>query len=288
MLRSLKLFLKSRDGSVATTIGVMAVPLMLCCGVALDYSSLHNARENLQEAADSAALASARELGLVSAKDETVKTVANDYALANIHQALGQKQGLQSSDIKTTISQSRKEVTVDISYTWTPMIIQYFDSSALPIKVSSTASLAGEQSICVLTLDETGSHAIDMGGEATLTANDCVIYSNSKDTRGISVFRKSQINGSEIMSSGGYDGPFASFNPLPITDTPKVDDPLKDRPQPSVGPCDYTRISVQKDTTLKPGIYCGGLDIGGKAVARLTPGDYIIRMAHCLSEVIRH
>ncbi len=272
-----KKLMNNLDGSVATSIGVLVVPLMLCCGVAVDYALLYNARESLQNAADAAALASAKELGLVSTKDATVKTVAKEYAISSLYSSMGKKEDGQSADVKTSISSSRKEVTVDIAYTWTPMIVQYIDSNALPIKVSSTASLAGEQSICVLALDPSGSNAIDMGGAATVTANDCVIYSNSSSARGISVIKKSVLSGSEIMSSGGYDGPQSSFNPLPITDTPIVDDPLKDRKQPTVGACDYNRVSIKKNANLMPGVYCGGLDIGGNAIASLSPGDYIIK-----------
>lgn len=277
MFRNIKKFVNRIEGSVATSMGVVAVPLMLCCGAAVDYALLHRLQASLQEAADAAALASAKELGLISTKDDTIKTVANDYAVASMLNDLGDKKGLQSADIKTTISNSRKDVTVDIAYTWTPLLIHHLDSEALPIKVKATASLAGEQSICVLALDANGTKAIDMGGKATVTANDCVIYSNSSNSRSISVFKNSNMIGSEIMSSGGYDGPAASFKPIPLTDVPKVIDPLKDRAQPTVGTCDHNRFSITKSETLSQGVYCGGLDIGGEAVATLKPGDYIIK-----------
>ncbi len=277
MFRGIEKFISKIDGSVATTMGVIAVPLMLCCGAAVDYASLYKLQASLQEAADAAALASAKELGLVSTKDNTVKTVANDYAMASLYNDLGDKKNLHSAKIETAISNSRKEVTVDIAYTWTPLLIQHFKSDALPIRVKSTASLAGEQSICVLALDQKSSRAIDMGGKATVTANDCVIYSNSSDTRGISVFKNSTMMGSEIMSSGGYEGSAASFRPLPLTDTPIVVDPLKDRVPPSVGACDHKGYSTNVSATLWPGVYCGGLDIGDDAVVSLKPGDYIIK-----------
>ena len=277
MLQKMKNFFNSINGSIATTIGVIAIPLMICLGTALDYARLHNAQSSLQDAADAASLASAKELGLASTKDETVKTIANDYVVASIYTALGQKKGTQSADVKTTISKSRKEVTVDISYTWTPMIIQYIHSDSFPIKVSSTASLAGEQSICVLALDPNGSKAINMGQDATLTANNCVIFSNSKDSRSISVFKQSNMTGSEIMSSGGYEGQPSSFSPLPITDTPVVEDPLKNRAAPPVGNCINQNIPKNKTYTLSPGTYCGGLTIKGNVDVKLEPGIYVIK-----------
>lgn len=278
MLRKINTFIHQVNGSVATSIAVMAVPLLIACGAAIDYSSLHNARANLQEAADAASLASAKELGLASTTDATIQTIAKDYALAAITSTLGNQKGIQSSTVKASVSSSRNEVTVDISYTWVPLIIQHLDSTALPIKVSATASLAGEQRICVLALDNSISQAIDMSAQATMTANNCVIYSNSSSSDGIFLSKKSTMVGSEIMSSGGYKGPDSSFNPLPLTDTPIIDDPLKDRVQPTVsGNCDHNNFSSTANVTLSPGVYCGGLNIRDKAIARLLPGDYIIK-----------
>ena len=273
-----KRFWKDNKGSVATSIGVLAVPLMLCCGVAVDYVILGQARSSLQEAADAAALASAKELAIANAKDSVIEGVAHDYALSSLHSTFGSKQDIHSTSVKTSISRSRQDVTVEISHVWKPMIIQYIDSTALPIEVNSTATLAGEQSICVLALEENNDQAIDMGGnDGHITANNCAVFSNSSGARGIAVFKQSTLTGSSIFTAGGYDGSPASFSPSPITDTPKIADPLLSRQPPSIGACDHNRIAIKKSETLKPGVYCGGLDVSGKAVATLLPGDYIIK-----------
>ncbi len=261
------------------TMGVLALPIMLFAGASLDYATLHNAKSALQEAADSAALASARELVVVNSNDNTIETVAKNYALASIHLGIGKKEGLQTTKVSATILNDRKEVKVDIAYNWRPFIIQYLDSTALPIKVSSTASLAGEQqqSVCVLALDQNGYKALDMGRIATLTANDCVIFSNSKNASGISIFRGAKMSGAEIMSSGGFLGPETSYNPLPITDTPAVEDPLENRTPPVVGTCKKTTFTRVKKRTISPGTYCGGLYFGSNEEITLLPGDYIIK-----------
>lgn len=275
MLKALKRYFSSDNGSIATSFAVLAVPLLVGCGVAIDYASLHSARSNLQEAADSAALASAKELGLVSTKDETVIEVAKNYVSSN----LIQKASFHTVDVNTSISPDRNEVTVNIEYIWNPMLIQYFNSEALPIKVQSVASLAGEQSVCVIALDASGTSALDMTSKARMTANDCIIYSNSTNASGIDVVKQASITGTEIISAGGYNGPDSSFAPLPLTDAPAIDDPLKDRDQISVGMnCDYNNNrTIVLNTTLMPGVYCGGLTIADDAIVHLTPGDYIIK-----------
>lgn len=278
MFRRIDKYFKAENGSIATSVAVMAIPLLIGCGAAVDYASLYKVRTNLQEAADAAALASAKELGLVSTKDETVVEVAKNYVSASLFSSIGEKGGLHNSDIKTSISPNRKEVTVDISYTWRPLIIHYIDSNALPIKVKSTASLAGEQNVCVIALEPTQSNALDMTSKASMTAKDCVIYSNSTNPSGIASVKQASIMGTEIISAGGYGGPDSSFTPIPLTDAPMIGDPLKDREQVSVGTdCDNRDTSILTNATLTPGVYCGGLRIGGSAIVRLEPGEYIIK-----------
>ena len=278
MRKTIVKFLKSTNGSIATSLALLAVPLLICIGVAIDYASLYSARANLQGAADAAALASAKELGLVSTKDETVKEVAKNYVAASLNQSQASKEGLHSADVGTSISSDRKEVTVDISYFWEPMLIHYLNDKALPIKVNSTASLAGQQSVCVIALDPDATNAFDMTSKASLTANNCVIYSNSNNSAGIATTKHASIVGEEIISAGGYDGPDTSFSPIPLTDAPLIDDPLKDREQITVGPhCDHKDKSINSNTTLLPGVYCGGLSVKGRAIVRLLPGEYVIK-----------
>ena len=278
MFKRIKKYLTNTDGNIASTMGILALPLMMGCGVAIDYASLYNARVNLQEAADAAALASAKELGLVSTKDDTVKEVAKNYVNSSLLQTIGKKDGLHTADISTSISTDRKQVTVDISYTWKPMIIQYINSEALPIKVQSSASLAGEQNVCVVALDTVAINAIDMTSIASMTANDCVIYSNSNSASGINTVKQASITATEILSAGGFKGPDSSFNPLPLTDVPALDDPLKDREQIVVGQiCDHNDRLITTNTTLNPGIYCGGLRIEEDAVVQLLPGEYVMK-----------
>lgn len=82
-----------------------------------------------------------------------------------------------------------------------------------------------------------------------------------------------------IQSAGGYAGSDQSFTPVPITDAPIVPDPLASRAEPKVGICDHKAMSLTTDLTetLYPGVYCGGLDVGGETIAKLEPGIYVIK-----------
>ena len=69
-LNKFKAFLKSRAGNVATITAVAALPMVGVVGSAIDFSSARTAENLLQAAADSAALAAARDIDKTDARRE--------------------------------------------------------------------------------------------------------------------------------------------------------------------------------------------------------------------------
>lgn len=59
-MKSLKRFISSANGNVATITAIAILPIFLAAGIAVDYSRISNARIKLQNAADSAALTAAQ------------------------------------------------------------------------------------------------------------------------------------------------------------------------------------------------------------------------------------
>jgi len=274
----MRYFLSNSSGSTAISAAILALPLFLSAGLAIDYAVLVNARNSLQDAADAAALASAKELSLTSTKDTTVKTVAMEYVHASLEERVGLEDDVQNVKIGADVSQSRRDVTVDISYDWKPMFIQYFNKSALPIKVRATASLAGEESICVVALDGASNGALAMTGESSIAANGCAIYSNSKNPNGIGIVTGAAMRASTTYSGGGFAGPLNGYQPRPVTDSPVVPDPLVDRAKPSFPPCTEKNAKYTKgDISLSPCVFEGGLTLTGKTDVMLKSGIYVIK-----------
>lgn len=273
MKKILKRFLLDSRGNIATIAGILAVPLIGASGLAVDYTVLAQKRAELQEVADTAALSSVKELGLINTKDDVVKAVATNYVRANLPSSVERK-----VKIGVSVEASRKEVEVKLAEVWQPFMLQFLDSSVLPIRVSASASLAGSESLCVIALDRRAGKALAMTGASTLSANGCAIYSNSNASRGISIVRGAKLAASTTYSAGGYVGPAKGFLPEPITDSPQMDDPLIDRIEPRAGRCTKNnRVIKRGKKTLYPGTYCGGLLIGGRAKVTLKPGTYIMK-----------
>lgn len=74
-------FVQATQGTVAVLFAISAIPVLLCVGAAVDFSRLAAARVAAQSAADSAALAAARQR--VDDEDE-LKRVAEAFARSNL------------------------------------------------------------------------------------------------------------------------------------------------------------------------------------------------------------
>ena len=270
---SYKNFWRNAGGNFAISAALMAAPLFGVAALGIDYANIHSKRSELQQLADAAALAATRELSVSKLTKDEVQSIADSFVSANFP-----TKATETVSVVAETGSDQKTVKVSLSYTWQPFFAHYLDKSALPIVAGASASFSGKQSsVCVLALDEAADGAIDMSNTATVTANGCSVFSNSKSVRGIAVNKGSTITGDAIFSSGGYDGMDTAFSPLPITDSPIVPDPLGKRVAPGHVGCDKVNFSTDTNTTIMPGVYCGGLDTGGSAVVTLEPGIYIIK-----------
>ena len=185
-----------------------------------------------------------------------------------------------------------KWVTVDVAYKWSPFFAHLISDYVTPINASATASLAGDQSICVIALDQTNDQSLFMSGESTIMANGCGVYSNSSSTVGIDLQHpNSFLEAASTFTSGGFGGFEANFSPSPITDSPPIDDPLANREYPEIESCmpENTNLSFStgqatKDyryqdgvLTLSPGTYCDGLRVIGKLEVTFEPGVFVFK-----------
>ncbi len=260
-------------GNFAVSAGILAAPLFGATALAIDYANIHSKKNELQQLADAAALAATRELSLSKLTKDKVQSIAESYVSSNFS-----PMSTENITVKAVPGGDDKGVSVDLSYSWQPFFAHYLDKSALPIVAKAVASFAGDRSsICVLALDPVADNAIDMSMEASVTANGCAVFSNSTSSKGLSVRNLATMTGDNIFSSGGYQGAGSNYAPIPITDAPVVPDPLALRPAPSHVGCDKVNFSTNSSTTIMPGAYCGGLEVGGSASVTLEPGIYILK-----------
>ncbi|MBV9065868.1 MAG: hypothetical protein JO004_08900 [Methylobacteriaceae bacterium] len=256
-----------------TVLFAFGLPLLLGgAAVATQYGQLLNRRSVLQQAADSAALAAAQQLKLANNSDSVIASVAASTAqadTASLHDTIA---------VDTQVLQHRTGVTVTVSDNVPLAWGKVLGMSKATVKATSTAQLYGPAGkLCMLALDVKQNGTMQVQKQAQITAKDCVIYSNSSDKNGLQADKGTIVTASFICSVGGVKNGGATFNPLPTTDCPSMNDPLASRPRPPIGSCTTLLPTVITGVqTLYPGIYCGGVTIKGTARVTLTPGIYVM------------
>lgn len=262
-------FLRTSAGNVAVSASLALPALMGGMGLASDYAQFVSKRSELQSAADSAALAAAKEFTLASATDTTIAAAARSFAAATTHNTI-------STSVQ--IDSANESVTVEVREEWTPFFAHFLGADITPVIVHATATLAGRANTCVLALKEDDEKTIDLTKNAKLKATGCGVYANSADDESIKVKTGASIKADLTCTVGGVEYAGGSITPAALTDCPKLDDPLSSRVAPPVGACDYTNKTVSGGVvTLAPGTYCGGLNITGTAVVTLTEGIYVMK-----------
>ena len=268
-------------GGIAVSFALALPALFGMLGLASDYAMMTKVRGDLQQAADAAALAGAREIPLANSNAKQVASAVRSFAaykLMNDATATDEKLAIGNLSIDVQVVNDFSAVKVTISEAWTPFFMHFIDAGVTPVTVEAEARFVGRNNVCVLGLD-TRNSAVLLDAGSRLTGNNCGVFSNSTDKAGILVDRGAMVKAQIICSAGGASiSGSASVTPAPITDCPAVQDPLASRAAPKFGSCDHTGLVLDSVTkTIDPGVYCGGLEITGSAKITLNPGIYVIK-----------
>lgn len=270
--RFAKRFSVNTRGGVAITFASLLPVLLALGGMGADYGLAIVQRTTLQQAADAAALAAAKELNLVNTDERRLKSVAETVVRANLGE------GGSGVSIETRVQEKPSAVVVNLTKNVEFLIMQHFGPSATKVKVEAVARVVGRTPICVLALNPNAGRSIFLERNARVTGNNCAIYANSRSRRAILALDKSRLEAELICSAGGTSGDPDTFAPQPLDDCPRIEDPLADRAPPPVGKCDYLlKIVAGGRQTLSPGTYCGGLQIQLGAMVKLRPGIYVMK-----------
>lgn len=255
-------------GNVLLIFAILLPLLMITVATAVDYANIYSAQSSTQEAADKAALAAAQELTLVQANPETVQSVATNYAREMLAMA---GLGGDSGEPVVAVNIAKNMMAIEMSIT--RKVPLYFGGiigrQVQDIEARSVALLPGRTPICLLGLSRDDPNTLSFANKAQLSAEGCAIFSNSVHKDGLGAKDNAAITADFICTAGGKMGSTIAFNPKPVLDCPQIDDPLAKRALEDAKGCDYTNLKViAKSVTLKPGVYCGGLQ--GHLGARIT------------------
>lgn len=262
------------EGNVALTFALLLPALLGLAGAGVDFNRYTTAKSKLQAAADSGALAGAREFLLSQTSEALARTRAVSVATSAMRKEFGAEPETPTADADSVAG----TVSISVRHSFRPTLFVALVKSPITIDATATAQVSGGADICVIALEETAGDAIKLDDTATLDGRDCAVYANSVDKAGLAVQSAAKLITGFTCTAGGYVGSELNFDPSPLTDCPARRDPIAGRTPPSVGSCDHQDFSVNDYVgPVYPGVYCGGLVVDGASFATFSPGVYVIK-----------
>ncbi len=282
---------RRRPGNMVVAVAISLVTLLSCVALAVDGGMMHDRRRQVQAAADAAALTAASELyvhwALEKGSDSGgyARTAAVDTAQLN-----GYVDGESGNKVEVYIPPQTGPFTgakgyaeVVITYSHARYFSKIFGTQPIPVRARAVArgrkSTTGNAILC---LDPTVKGAYQAGGGGGVTVSGATIQVNSNNSNAAIVNGGGTTYVSEMDITGtgpGYVTPGGGSIAGPITTgTDPIPDPLAylPPPDPSTMPLRSTK-KVQYSGgshTLDPGVYVGGISVGGQASLFLNPGIY--------------
>lgn len=270
--------------AVAGTVFVkFALLLPLLLGIvlsAMDYAWTMSHRSVLQEAADIAALAGAKELSLSDSKRENVAAVVEAMVKRYIdtNRDTLAKKNASAPVVTAAVTDDPLQVEVTVAQKVDAIVGGSLGLEFPDLKIRSVARVVGQPNICVLALDAEEAGALSLESDAHVTGRNCAVYSNSSHANGLRSKESARLTASFICSRGGKLGDMTNFSPPPITDCPSFEDPLSGRAEPQEGACLETALRVDGGfRSLSPGTYCGGVTVTNGASVTLEPGVFVFK-----------
>ncbi|MGI9352558.1 MAG: vWA domain-containing protein [Rhizobiaceae bacterium] len=144
-------FLENTSGSIIPTLALLAVPLMLAAGAALDLTRVYNERSHLQAAVDAAAIAAGTEISKLS--DAQLEILVSEHLIAN----LGQTKYNYINSLDFTINRDAAYLRVDAHADIPTSFLRVAGKDIM--EYATSASITGPRGLVeiVLVLDNTGS-----------------------------------------------------------------------------------------------------------------------------------
>jgi Flp pilus assembly protein TadG len=156
LISKLKKFRLGESGAVAPIVAVVAVPLIMAAGVAVDYGNAVSIQAKLQAAVDAAALAAGREANLTDAE---LRRIAEDY----FHSNFGSPANTGTPSLTLSVNGDDLNVRGQVEVHNYLTKVAGFDTTLISASSEVTKEATGLE--VVLVFDNTGS----MGSQSRLS-----------------------------------------------------------------------------------------------------------------------
>ena len=249
------------------------VVAMLACG-AIDLFAVHSSRVALQDAADAAALAAAKQIGM------TDKVGIQSRADSFVRNQAASAAKDVDYEVTSTVDEAKSTVTVHINGVRDSFFANLLPPGGWKIKINSTATRVSQVPLCVLSSGQSGAHRIDLKDNAQLTAPKCLIHSNHE----MIVSNTGWMNTAIAQSVGKAEG---RISPEPQTGAPVIEDPFAAMGVSTGGNCPLIGGVADLLANLQllglsvldvpAGTHCGNIVVQQGVTLRLGKGDHFFK-----------
>ncbi len=284
-------FLRDGRGNVAILTALM-MPVL--CGVgalAVDTANVKVSQQQLQTAADAAALAAAQSLGNLA----SARVAAREVAASNMEAGLSPV--VVDGDIRfgkwDSANRQFTEVATGITAVQVTAVRSRARSNPVTtafagvlgfqfVDVSASAIAAGVAPVavpaCVYALDPATKESFLVSGSGVVNVPNCGIQVNSSSSTALKQSGSGSIKGKVISVVGGF-GAASNISPTPIKGAPALPDPLRSLPEPSIpSACTFNNTTFSTPRTFAGGtVFCG--TIGFNADITFGPGIHYFKAA---------
>lgn len=281
MVTRLKKFLQGHQGAIAV-MAAFVIPLLIgFLTLSIDFGSLFDQKRKLQQASDTSAINGA--WALVYQSSAQAYNYALDAANKNSFSSTTGTFTFNNPPSTGAFIGDPLAVEVKLSQPGNLRLLKYFGIDSITLNTRSVASTK-ILPICALTSSAsvsgvTSSSALTLSGGANVLMNNCGIGINATGSAAMNIVGNSTLTTDFVAIVGSYKSTSnANLNIKDGIDTgvPPIQDPFINLKPPSFSGCTTNNYSTKSKVTLNPGVYCGGMSLTGKANVTLNPGVYII------------
>ena len=266
MGRGLKTYLCNDSGQVAVIFSLALLPLLALTSAAVDYSQLTKEQSEISSALDAAVLAAANNNAI---NDAAKASYAETHFRANYSGDVALK-------LEPAIEGNRVRLTAEGELELTFGGLVGIDNPTL--RETRAATIANENTICLMALNETAAEAILFDGGISYSSPTCAVQSNSSNASALTSRSAKTPVAESFCTVGGATGDFA---PYVKGECAPIEDPYADVAVPDIPPYCKTPLSeliVIKDDAPNAGGTAGSGSgsepgAGGGTVSQIAIGQ---------------
>ncbi|MCW5745580.1 MAG: hypothetical protein KIT36_05210 [Alphaproteobacteria bacterium] len=266
-------------GGVVVLVALAVPTIAGSLALASDLGYWYATKRQTQQQADSAAYGAARLMREGAVSNVTLRSVALKDAVRNGYPDLAANSlTVNRPPTSGTQAGNVNAVEVMIVRQAESFFARIFGIMSVTIHARAVVSAASGEA-CVLALSTSKSRALNITGSTTIDAPTCALATNSSAADSIVVGGSSSLIAKSLSTVGGISlTGNTTLNEPAVTKAAPITDPYAGLVVPPVGACSATNFKLggPSDSTINPGVYCGGISMSGSGTLYLNKGTYIL------------